>query len=95
MRRPQHKFRVDHKPWELQAICLAPVLPGETLKNALLQARVVSDPLVAPLVGWWIEYYFFYVKHRQLASSADFVDMMLDPTATLAAGAASAPDYYK
>ena len=94
MRRPQHKFRVDHKPWELQAICLAPVLPGETLKNALLQARVVSDPLVAPLVGWWIEYYFFYVKHRQLASSADFVDMMLDPTATLAAGAASAPDYY-
>lgn len=93
-RRPQHRWRVDQKPWEIAPFLLAPVVPGETLKQATLQARVVTDPVKARLVGWWMEYYVFYVKHRQMPASADFMSMMLDPTETLATSAASVRDYY-
>lgn len=58
---------------------IAPVLPGESMKNLLLQARVVSDPIKHPLIGWWQEYYFFYVKHRDLEIRDALTDMMLDP----------------
>ena len=85
LRSPQHFWQVRHKPWQLQPICFAPVLPGETLKNALFQARVVTDPIKNPLVGWWIEYYWFYVKHRDLANSTLFQQMMIDPGTSLAA----------
>lgn len=93
-RRPNHRFFVETKPWEIQPILLAPVLPGETLKNMLLQARSVTRPLVSTVVGWWQEYYFFYVKHRQMPNSANHVSMVFDPATTLAATAASVRDYY-
>jgi hypothetical protein len=68
---------VRHRPWQIQPFALAPVLPGETLKNALLQARVVSDPIKNPLVGWWYEMFLFYVKHRDMPDSAHFQNMVL------------------
>lgn len=77
-RRPQHPFYVRHRPWQIQPFFIAPVLPGETMKNLLLQARVVTDPIKNPLIGWWIEYYFFYVKHRDLNDRDHFTQMMLD-----------------
>lgn len=79
LRRPQHTFQLKHRPYVIQPFLLAPVLPGETLKNLLMQARAVSDPIKNPITGWWLEYYFFYVKHRDLASRDDFTDMMLQP----------------
>lgn len=89
LRRPQHTFQVRQRPYQIQPFCLAPVLPGETLKNALLQARVVSDPIKNPLVGWWMEFYMFYVKHRDMPDSAHFQNMVLqygyDMTSTVAA----------
>lgn len=51
---------------------------GETLRNLLFQSRVVTDPIKNPLIGWWQEYYFFYVKLRDLAGRATFEQMMLD-----------------
>jgi len=77
MRRPSHSFQIRHRPWQLQPFALAPVLPGETLKNALLQARVVTDPIRNPLIGWWYEMYLFYVKHRDMPDSAHFQNMVL------------------
>ena len=77
-RRPSHPFQLKTRPWQIQPFCIAPVLPGETLKNLLLQSRVVSDPLKHPLIGWWCEYYYFYVKHRDLAGRDDFTEMMLN-----------------
>lgn len=65
-RRPTHRWQVRQKPFVLQPICIAPVIPGETMTNALYQARVVSDPIKNSLVGWHAEYYWFYVKHRDL-----------------------------
>lgn len=78
-RRPQHTFQVRARPMQVQPIMIAPVIPGETLKNLLLQARVVTDPIKNPLIGWWQEYYFFYIKHRDLYDRDILVNMMLDP----------------
>lgn len=79
LRTPQHSFYVKHQPFTIQPFLLAPVLPGETFKNGLLQARAVTSPIKNKLIGWWLEYYFFYVKHRDLVGvSADLQEMMLD-----------------
>lgn len=92
-RSPSHTFRVDHKPWELQQVAHIPVLPAETLKNLSIQSRAVSQPLVSPLIGWWLEYYVFYTTHRQLEQQV-LMDMMLDPNVNLTASAANARDFY-
>lgn len=81
-RRPQHPFYIKSRAFAIQPFLLAPVLPGETMKNLLLQARVVTDPVVNPLIGWWQEYYIFYVKHRDLAARDELVKMALDPSWT-------------
>lgn len=95
MRRPQHRFQIRSKPWQIQPICIAPVLPGETLRNLLIQSRVVTDPIKNPLVGWWCEYYFFYVKHRDLDQRDHFTAMMLDPNYDLSSlNAAAKQEHY-
>lgn len=88
LRRPQHVFSLKMRPYQLQPFCIAPVLPGETMKNLLTQARVVTDPLdpLVKLVGWWCEHYYFYVKHRDLAEGAvrsAVTEMVNDPTPDL------------
>lgn len=62
----------------IQPMLLAPVLPGETLKRLLFQSRVVSDPIKNPIIGWWKEYYFFYVKHRDMDARDTLTAMMLN-----------------
>lgn len=68
-RRPQHPFNVITKPYQIQPVGIMPVLPGETLKNIMLQAQVWSDPLAVGMknIGWWCEYHVFYVAHQHLA----------------------------
>lgn len=82
LRRPQHDFQLRHKPWQIQPFMIAPVLPGETMQNLLMQARVITDPIQNRFLGWWAEHYFFYVKHRDLDDREDFVEMMLNPSWT-------------
>ena len=53
-RSPRHTFQLRHKPFLLQPFMFAPVLPGDTVKNMLLQARAVTSPIANPLVGWWL-----------------------------------------
>jgi hypothetical protein len=77
-RRPKHTFNLTTRPFQIQPFLIAPVLPGETMDFLLMQARAITDPLANPLIGWWKEYYFFYVKHRDLAGRDDFTEMMLD-----------------
>lgn len=96
LRNPQHSFNIRAKPFVIQPFCIAPVLPGETLKNGVMQSRVVTAPIKNPLIGWWKEYYFFYVKHRDLGQDA-LLNMMLDPSTSLAGladASASAPWYH-
>ena len=59
----------------------APVLAGETMKNLQWQSRAVTMPIKGPITGWWLEYYFFYVRITDLLSDA-IRDMFIDPTNT-------------
>lgn len=100
MRTPRHPFLVDHFPFVITPFFIAPVLPGETLKTLQLQSRAVSDPIKHPLVGWWLEYYLFYVKLRDLDVRETVTEMVLDPNfdptplVTAAGGSAARNDQY-
>lgn len=83
LRRPKHTFQVRAAPWTVQPFCIAPVQPGETLKQGVMQARVISDPIKNPIVGWWVEYYWFYVRLRDLEARDELTELMLDPAANL------------
>lgn len=97
LRRPVYRFQLKTKPWQLQPFMIAPVLPGETLKNGLFQSRVISDPLKHRLLGAHKEYWFFYVRLRDLQGSADFEAMMLDLNKDMSAyrSAASVKYFHK
>lgn len=95
MRRPQHTFHLHQEPWQIQPFMLAPVLAGETMKNMLLQSRAVTDPIKNPLMGWWLEYYVFYVKLRDLYDRDLLSQMIVDPSADLTSlDSASAVKHY-
>lgn len=82
-RRPQHTWNTRYLPWQLQPVMLAPVIPGETLKNALFQMRTVSDPVSNRLIGWWHEFYLYYVPLLAMGDEAfqdNLKSMLLDPT---------------
>ena len=99
LRSPAHKFSVRAKPFEICPFLIAPVLPGETMTNALLQARVVSDPIAHPLIGWHYETMLFYVSIPSIAEYAQdpaFIQLFVDPTADISGylvGADDAPNY--
>lgn len=92
-RYPRHTFGVASPAHAAVPFMIAPVLPGETLENLFMEARVVSAPVKNPLIGWKQEYYFFYVRVTDLLSDV-IRDMFVDPTntdlaATLGVGATS------
>lgn len=76
-REPKERFALEIKPWSIEPAFIHPVLAGETLTNAMLMSRVVTDPVKSPIAGWWVEYYLHYVKHTQLADWTK--DLHLDP----------------
>ena len=86
MRTPRHTFNIKHVPYAIQPFFIAPVLPGETMKNLAIQSRVVSAPLTSPLVGWWLDYVFVYIKHRDLDERDNLTDMMLNPAWSASVG---------
>lgn len=93
-RAPSHNFYVEADFWEIQPCAIAPVLPGETLSHMALQTRCVTPTIKSRTVGWWLEYYTFYVRFRQLPSAANLVAMQVDPTVILSPSAASPSTYY-
>lgn len=90
LRHPQHRFNLIQKPWQIQPFMIAPVLPGESLKNLLLQARIVTKPIKNALVGWWAEHYIFYVKLRDTAARDAWTGMFLNPEADMSGQNAAA-----
>ena len=77
-RYPKHTFRVNSKPFSIQPFFSARVLPGETLRNLYFESRVVTSPIVNPIIGWKKEYYFFYVRITDLLNDA-MKEMFVDP----------------
>jgi len=106
MRRPSHPFNVHHRPFQIQPFMIAPVLPGETLKNLVMQSRAVTDPIKNPLIGWWLEHYYFYVPLRALENNGtdqvtgsnvirtDIEAMLLDMTQPLTDTTVDFDPYY-
>ena len=95
LRTPRHQWYLKSRPWQVQPFMIAPVLPGETLKNLTLQARVVSDPISNPIIGWWCEHYIFYVKLRDLYARDLMSSMVLKPETDLSSlDAATDANYY-
>lgn len=93
LRRPRHPFQVTSHPFTLTPFMIAPVLPGETMRNLLFQARVVTDPIKNALIGWWCGHYFFYVKLRDLDGRDTYENMVLDMTQSTAALNSAASQY--
>lgn len=99
LRHPVHNFHLRTRPFTIQPFMIAPVLAGETMKNLLLQARVVTDPLNSKLIGWWTEYYFFYCKARHLdGNEANMKSLFIDPNfnrSGIRSDASQPYEYYK
>lgn len=96
-RRPEHRWYVESKPWEIQPVAIAPVLPGDRLRRAVWQARVVTDPVASPTVGWWQDYFLFFCPMSLLAEATNFKTRVEagDLTSVFsAATAADVPAYY-
>ena len=83
MRRPRHDFNVRHMPFCITPFAIAPVLPGETLKDGNLQSRAVVDPIKNPLIGWWLEHYVFYVPHGAMPKAQRSPDMSRSGSSTM------------
>lgn len=80
-RYPKHAFNTAEKIFQAKPFMLAPVLPGETLKSMYMEARVITDPILNPIIGWKKEYFFFYVKMSDLLND-QIKAMFVDPTNT-------------
>lgn len=89
MRSPNHPFSIRHEAYQLAPFLIAPVLPGETMKNFMVLSRIVTDPLKSKLLGWWFEQFIFYVKLRDIDHNRDeteLSDMMLERDKDMSAG---------
>ena len=77
-RYPKHTFQILDIPYSIQPFMIAPVLPGETMKNLYFESRVITNPIKNSIIGWKKEYFFFYVRVTDLLSDA-IRDMFVDP----------------
>lgn len=78
-RSPKHTFVLKQKPFTIQPFMIAPVWPGDTMTNLLVQANVQGIAGTKKSRGWWYEMYFFYVKLRDLDARDDIISMLMDP----------------
>lgn len=79
IRRPTHTFNTVQNPWAITPFLIAPVIPGETMRSAVMQARAISTPIKSDMIGWWLEHYFFYVKIRDLPEREQLTQMFVNP----------------
>lgn len=80
-RYPRHQFHIRARPYVIHPMMIAPVLPGETLENVFFESRAVSDPVKNSIIGWKMEYYYFYVRMTDLLNDT-IRDMFIDPANT-------------
>ena len=65
-RYPKHSWHIKFRPFQLQPMCIAPVSAGDTVKSLRFEGRVLSDPVLDKISGWWSEMYWFYVRFSGL-----------------------------
>lgn len=79
IRSPRHPFNIKFSPYQITPHFIAAVLPNETLKHAMIQAKAVSAPIKNDLLGASLEQYYYYIPARFLAQGDKYVQMMVDP----------------
>ena len=79
LRSPEHTFNLITRPFGIYPFMIAPVLAGDTLKSALMQSRVITDPIAHRNIGWWNEYYWFYCKLSDLADRDVITAALINP----------------
>nr|QXN72876.1 MAG: major capsid protein [Microvirus sp.] len=94
MRNPQHSFSIKASPYQIVPTMIAPVQPGDTLKNAMMQARVVTKPVASALTGWWAETFMFYVRLGDMEDAEDLKKMVVSPDDEIMANDSSAAHHY-
>lgn len=83
-RYPKHNFNVEFEPFDIQPIGIVPVSAGDSVKSLRFEARVLTDPIVSQITGWWAELYWFYVRFSDLEEYAAAQAMVSDPAFNLA-----------
>lgn len=70
LRKPKHSFFITQAAWAMTPFMCHPVWPGETVKSLSYIAKMRSQAIntLHPIMGWWHEVFFYYVKHRDLKS---------------------------
>lgn len=82
-------FATELLPFRITPFLIAPVLPNDTLREAMLRARAISDPVKSRHCGAWLETMMFYVPVRRIAEAAAAggarlaEQFFIDPTKTL------------
>lgn len=92
IRNPRHPFAVRFSPFQITPFLISAVLPGETLKSALIQAKAKSAALKNEFLGCTLEQYYYYIPLRFLPNGDDFVQMVVDPAYEPPAGLTSSTD---
>lgn len=84
-RRPTFPVGGVMKPFGLYPLMATYVAPAETLQSFTLKWRLVSKPIVNPLVGAWAQVWLVYVKLSDMdpALTAQFIANDVDNTAYL------------
>lgn len=77
VRAPFNPFYTAGRPMQIVPCLYHPVLANETLTNMKFEARIVTDPLAAPLSGGAMEFYLYYVKLTDLVAVDDAVKAMI------------------
>lgn len=83
-RRPHHSWFVKFEPYQITPICIAPVLPGETLDKFTFQSRTITEPLKSKMLGWWCNTAWFFVGLSMLEDASYAQDLFLSPSNTMA-----------
>ena len=78
MRRPKHSFAVSFLPYRLCPVALVPVMAGDTLKTASYQARALTSPLVSPLKGWHLEWWWFFCRIMDMRDGEAIMEDLID-----------------
>lgn len=79
IRSPRHPFNIKFSPFQIVPHFIAAVLPGETLKHAMISGKAVSAPIKNDLLGASLEQYYYYIPARFLAQGDKYIQMMVDP----------------
>lgn len=84
-RYPRYQWNVEHRPYQIQPVCCAPVAAGDSVRNIRFEARVLTDHLKSQISGWWSELYWFFVRVSDMDEHEELKQLVITPGYNLSA----------